>query len=312
MKISKNDPRLTAYVLNELDTNDRKEIETALVADPELQNEVQHIKKSVSLLNTLQHETETQMLHSKQREKLTHLATPQAGRGWSIWAIGGSLATACFAIILFSQKTHQRTEYLTSAEVADRVPAPTPAKAKSVEPVKNEMPLEAAAPALADADSVGRSAGGNSYSADKVAESRLGRSGDALSAAAAPTMQARAKSPTPDLQLDVSLSQFLPTETEPTDVEINMNLTRDLKNCFTQNLSRHARYNASFKIRWQIAKGKLQKSEIEDTQNTGLVSDEISACVREALAMQNWAAVTYIRNAPKLLKFEAIVKIVSE
>ena len=45
MKISKTDPRLTAYAFGEIDdTNERTEIEQAIAADPELQAEVENIR----------------------------------------------------------------------------------------------------------------------------------------------------------------------------------------------------------------------------------------------------------------------------
>lgn len=227
MKISKNDPRLTAYVLNELDALEKSMIENALKADPELQSEV--------------------ALTKTQREKI--FEKPASSSGWSLWTIGGSLATASLALILFQQKAHETKK----AAVA-----------------KDEAPASSA------------------------------------------SAQARMRHQELPLQLDVSLSQFLPTESEPADVEINMSLTRDLKKCFSENFSKYVRYNLKFNLNWNMLKTKPTNVQIADPMSTGLITAEIRSCVKQGFESQNWSEVKYIREALKPIQFEAVVSIVSE
>ena len=353
MKISKNDPRLTAYVLNELDAAEKTIIEKALQADPELQAEVAEIKKSVVEFSKLALPEADMALSPAQREQIFAKAVPPASTsGWSLWTIGGSLATACLALVLFQQKAHEkRTEYVitdsapvvksvtaVNSQLAPKKSALAKEQVEKTEQARAELiaatdsfgadkpaaiaGAEAGAKVsepheFAKAENVGSGAFGgaaSNYAARKVkdeASDSLAQRSEAAPAPAAPT-PARIRLREMPLELDVSLSQFLPTETEPADVEINMNLTRDLKKCFSENLSKYVRYNLSFRLNWQIQKTKLVNAGITDLMGTGLITAEIRSCVNQAFEIQHWAEVKYIREALKPLKFEAVIKIVSE
>ena len=50
--IDKNDPRLTAFVLNELSEQEQTEIQKAVAADPELQRAIDQIRQTVALVET--------------------------------------------------------------------------------------------------------------------------------------------------------------------------------------------------------------------------------------------------------------------
>lgn len=95
MKIDKNDPRLTAYVLNEVSNADRILIEQAMQSDAELRAEIELLKATVSVLSEVQNEP-VYRLNPAQREKVLGRKTA----GWNWWPALGGLATAGLAIIL--------------------------------------------------------------------------------------------------------------------------------------------------------------------------------------------------------------------
>lgn len=359
MKISKNDPRLTAYVLNELDALEKSIIESALKGDTELQIEVAQIKKSIGVFNTLAQTQTESALSEIQRDKI--FEKPASSPAWSLWTLGGSLATASLALILFQQKAHEKKEFIVSVPITESVSA-APKKAavlakKQKVKVEQSVPSEmnvaddslqadqpaalAAAQEYRDAkreehqeletaknrraDGLGASAGAVDFGTLSKAKSAvLARPATTArmakdemppppeSPTAAEPTQARARYQELPLQLDVSLSQFLPTESEPADVEINMNLTRDLKKCFLENLSKYVRYNLKFRLNWSVRKARPENVQISDLMNTGLITTEIRSCVKQSFESQNWSEVKNIREALKPLQFEAVVSIVSE
>jgi len=65
--IDKNDPRLTAYALGELSPQESKEIETAIAANPELQNEIDEIREMSSMLGNAFATEEELKLHDDAR-----------------------------------------------------------------------------------------------------------------------------------------------------------------------------------------------------------------------------------------------------
>ena len=343
MKINKNDPRLTAYVLNELDALEKSMIEIALKADPELQSEVAQIKNSIGVFNTLAKTQDEMVLSKNQREKI--FENPASSPAWTWWTVGGSLATASLALILFQQNAHESAELMVSVPVSKSVSmAPKKAAAALAKEQVAKTELQVPAELNAETDSLaddkpaalaeakraepqefekaknnvgsvlGASAGaGASKSATAVARpmvaARMAK--DEAPAPAAPT-QARARLQEMPYEMDVSLSQFLPTESEPADVEINMNLTRDLKKCFSENLSKYVRYNLKYSLKWEIQNAKVLNAGITDILNGGHVSKEIQTCVKQAFQIQKWSEVKYIRESLKPLKFEAVITIVSE
>ncbi|TWT40908.1 hypothetical protein RAS1_35940 [Phycisphaerae bacterium RAS1] len=51
MRLDPNDPRLTAYVLNELDANQRAAVAAALKRSPTLRVEVENIRRTAAMLS---------------------------------------------------------------------------------------------------------------------------------------------------------------------------------------------------------------------------------------------------------------------
>lgn len=68
--INSDDPRLTAYVLGELDDNERAEIEAALAASPELQAEVDSIRQAAALFDDSFRSEEAPALTKELREAI--------------------------------------------------------------------------------------------------------------------------------------------------------------------------------------------------------------------------------------------------
>lgn len=157
MKINKNDPRLTAYVLNELDTNERNLIEKAIQADPELQSEVLLLQKTVGVL-LQQQDQEVYRLSPEQRDKIF----PKTKSIWSMWpALGAGLVTASLALIIFNRTNYNQPADMAMAPPAqyrDEVSAAKPdvsvapaAPAPAPEKLAREQQKEASAPAVEQA-----------------------------------------------------------------------------------------------------------------------------------------------------------------
>ncbi len=68
--IDKNDPRLTAFVLDELDADQRLEIQAAIETSPDLQTEVAEIRRTVGLLGDMFDAEPALALTDLQREVL--------------------------------------------------------------------------------------------------------------------------------------------------------------------------------------------------------------------------------------------------
>ena len=75
--INKNDPRLTAFVLGELDDTERQELQTALDQQPELLAEVQQIQNASNQLQSFfGSETDLELTAEQHEQLKTELATP--------------------------------------------------------------------------------------------------------------------------------------------------------------------------------------------------------------------------------------------
>ena len=77
MTIERNDPRLTAYVLNELDLAERAEIEAALQESEELRNEVEEIRQTCGLLGESLLQESAVGLRPEQIEQIEKSVRPQ-------------------------------------------------------------------------------------------------------------------------------------------------------------------------------------------------------------------------------------------
>lgn len=162
MTINKNDPRLTAYLLNEISNADRQLVEQALRESTELKAEVEILKKSLGLLqNQISEEDKFFSLTPDQRNHIfSKISETQSNplkrfirSPWG-YATGG-LITASFALMIFNHSLHN--------QVTDKAQAPTPvaafvpqssAPAKAAEKKKSEHTETAvdASMTLADAE----------------------------------------------------------------------------------------------------------------------------------------------------------------
>ena len=276
MKINKNDPRLTAYVLNELSGEEKHLFEKELHSDIELQNEVKRIEKTVGFLKKSFETSDNFQLNPNQREKIF---AKEKKSNWSLWALGTSLVTASLALILFQQIAHEPTnDYVVTAppamEAVQEAPAevrsaPAVSLAKRKDSVKAEESLAAADYAAADSLASGAAAPAKSAS---------------VKAQAAPVAASRERS--------AELSVVLVID----DPNINPALAPAFKSCFVEHLSKNVRYNLTYKLKWQAP-----KLEIEDPQKSGLISAEIKSCVQQGLE----------KYMPAGKSFEAELKIIS-
>ncbi len=102
MTIERNDPRLTAYVLNELDRAERAEVEVALQKSEELRNEVEEIRRTCGLLGESLLQEPAVGLRPEQIEQIEKSVLPQETvRPW--WFRPGLpvAASVLLAAILF-------------------------------------------------------------------------------------------------------------------------------------------------------------------------------------------------------------------
>ncbi|MCA9143790.1 MAG: hypothetical protein KDB05_13430, partial [Planctomycetales bacterium] len=76
--INSDDPRLTAYVLGELDDNERAEIEAALALSPELQAEVASIRQAAELFDDSFRSEEAPVLTNEQREAIQERSSTES------------------------------------------------------------------------------------------------------------------------------------------------------------------------------------------------------------------------------------------
>ncbi|MBI2479007.1 MAG: VWA domain-containing protein [Planctomycetia bacterium] len=108
--INSDDPRLTAYVLGELDTTERTEIEAALAASPELQAEVDLIRQTAALFDESLQSEESPALTNEQRDaierrsstasvELANRATSSKGSFWRRHVVG-IMATSIAGLLL--------------------------------------------------------------------------------------------------------------------------------------------------------------------------------------------------------------------
>jgi hypothetical protein len=142
--INSDDPRLTAYVLGELDGIERAEIEAALAASPEMQAEVDSIRQTAELFDESLQSEEAPALTNEQREAIevrsstasVELADCLTSREASFWRrhavmIATSSLTALVLIALLLPSTqYSRT---SPRRVADGISAQGPPSAPSAD-----------------------------------------------------------------------------------------------------------------------------------------------------------------------------------
>ncbi len=99
MKISKNDPKLTAYILKELSVAEMKQIEEQIKNDPELQAEVSRLQANVLQFKKLK-VSETVRLSPVQREKI--FSQTEGSTFWKKYnKLASGLAVASLAVVVY-------------------------------------------------------------------------------------------------------------------------------------------------------------------------------------------------------------------
>src|SRR5471032_852867 len=106
MKITPDDPKLTAYALGELDHAERAAIEAELEKSPECRRVVEDIRETALLLETqLAAEELPELAFAQQRKIENQLKEPADRPATSFWRIlfygGVSAAAACFIVAMF-------------------------------------------------------------------------------------------------------------------------------------------------------------------------------------------------------------------
>ena len=112
MKINKNDPQLTAYVLNELSAQQMKAIDLQIQNDPELKAEVIRLKSNTTQLKNLKL-NETFRLDPHQRENIFKAAGIAQTSMWvKFLKYSGGLVAASLAVVIY---TNNSTDLKNSA-----------------------------------------------------------------------------------------------------------------------------------------------------------------------------------------------------
>ncbi|NQY33273.1 MAG: hypothetical protein HRT56_08905, partial [Coraliomargarita sp.] len=136
MKISKEDPRLTAYAFGEIDDpKERTEIEQAIAANPELQAEVESIRNMGELLAGGLEREAVPELNEFEKAKMEQAPAPEPKR-WLLrtlisWPVVTTAAAAALVAILFmptvgsvKKEAYQTDDSLT--ELAQEVAQASP------------------------------------------------------------------------------------------------------------------------------------------------------------------------------------------
>jgi Ca-activated chloride channel homolog len=139
MKITPDDPKLTAYALGELDQTERAAIENELEKSPELRRAVEEIRATVLLLEKKLAAEELPGLAFAQQRKIENQLKEPAGRSaisfWRILFYGGlSAAAACFIFAMFlpalsnSKQKPQHLALNSPSNSQTKTQAPVPEK----------------------------------------------------------------------------------------------------------------------------------------------------------------------------------------
>lgn len=317
MKIDKNDPRLTAYVLNELTPADKALIEAALKTDSELQAEVLLIRKSTEMLKNYSSQ-ESHRLSAEQRAALF----PQAKPKWAWWSLGGGLATAALALMLF-QRSHLDIPAARSQKISDDVAAveiaaekaDAPAPMKKVPPP--EIPAEAKTDSLAErqaetpqaeafrpqanavvaagaagaaSDSAAAFAPADSFAAKSSGLAAMGSGGARKSKMFTATKSAAMVSSSIH---NLVLSLRSPQELDPAVSAVVENSVKPgLQKCFNDHLSKYLKYHLEISLKWKLQNGKAAEVQATDPANTGVLTPELQNCVRSSVQQQNWPSIS--------------------
>ncbi|MFC7336067.1 von Willebrand factor type A domain-containing protein [Haloferula chungangensis] len=129
MKVTPDDPRLSAYLLGELPPEEAAVIKRAAAADPAIKMSLSELEKTLGFLNKVLGGAAGETLLPAQREairqagrdadsigKIVPLASAQ--RSWKPWLTGlGAAAAVAFAAVLMSRVEHDRSGGIAEAGI---------------------------------------------------------------------------------------------------------------------------------------------------------------------------------------------------
>ncbi|MCH5373469.1 MAG: hypothetical protein JJ992_05800, partial [Planctomycetes bacterium] len=120
--MDKNDSRLTAYVLGELDDKDRADVDAMVAGSPELRAELESLRQTADLLGNALTETPCPELDPEQRKwihECAHLADPSSDsaqaarhRNRRRWWVALTMAATLLVVVLLT--AHQVSQRLTA------------------------------------------------------------------------------------------------------------------------------------------------------------------------------------------------------
>ena len=154
MKITKDSPILTNYLLGEVSPAEKLAVESAMQADPEIRSAVENLKSAVILAKSLNRETSPAKLSEAQRNIILSAAKAKSESGfilnWKSW--GSGLLAASLALVIYINNRNQfnsisKSKQITATEVSEHSDMPTPKKAMVVEgktQISREVPQKQA------------------------------------------------------------------------------------------------------------------------------------------------------------------------
>ncbi len=261
MKNHKNDPRISAYILNELNAQERTAFEQELLQNSELSRELEAFRKNISEIQThFKNEPETQ-LSSDRKKALFEKINDSKKSSFSFplgWAGGGFIA-ASLALILFNQSLKNEVHRpMNQSEISEAdIAAPdmkmadksktvnieTHAEAKGTARLleqNKEVALAAAAPAVAKNEAVAEdsaqlgAASAEGFSRSRGAVKEFGRAGDSamVQAEIRPSALVASKKALQDSEQEqkkIFIIDVLPVVTDSTKVQAES----AIKKCLT-------------------------------------------------------------------------------
>ena len=99
MTIDRNDPRWTAYVLDEMDADQRAAFETEFASETEAENIIKEIRDTVDLVSRSLAAGAPAELSAEQRQHIESRVGSEAGAGTNRWAWAGGLAAAAVVLM---------------------------------------------------------------------------------------------------------------------------------------------------------------------------------------------------------------------
>ncbi len=152
--IDRNDPRLTDYVLGELNSAEMTELHDAIADSVELQNAVEEIRQTAMLLDAAYQSEEPLRLHEEQKAEIAHLQMLESARElkpttrsrpWLPIVLAASLLGLLVSSVIYLQ------EAPVSTEVATRVDAFGKRNGKQLESLRDQAEKRSSAKKTANA-----------------------------------------------------------------------------------------------------------------------------------------------------------------